>query len=81
MEGTEEMTVILRGLRGWKRAERTLETYSHAQAQATEAVSLGGERVGEKEEAGWGAQGGSVFRRRRRRGLDEFSRQDSVNKS
>ena len=41
MQGTEEMTVILRGLRGWKRAEHILETYSHAQAQATEAVSLG----------------------------------------
>lgn len=56
MDGTEERTVILRGLRGWKRAEGTLETYSHAQAQATEAVVPGG-REGGRE--GGGKLGGN----------------------
>lgn len=69
MEGTEEMTVILRGLRGWKRAEGTRETYSHAQAQATEAVSLGGERVGEKEEAGWGATRWKCLQKKKEEGI------------
>ena len=81
MDGTEERTIILRGLRGWKMAEGTLETYSHVQAQATEAV-VPGRREGGREGGGrlGGQRGGSVFRRRRR-GLDEFSRPDSVNES
>lgn len=56
MEGTEERTIILRGLRGWKRAEGTLETYSHVRAQATEIV-VPGRREGGRE--GGGRLGGN----------------------
>ena len=51
MEGTEERTIILRGLRGWKRAEGTLETYSHVRAQATEIVVPGRREGGSKTAA------------------------------
>ena len=57
MDGTEVMAVlILRGLRGWSRAGGTLESYSHAQAQDTEAV-VPGRREGERD--GRGSLGGN----------------------
>ena len=56
MDGTEERTIILRGLRGWTRVEGTLETYSHVRAQATEAV-VPGRREGGRE--GGGRLGGN----------------------